>query len=226
MWTTIETERQWLVSDPAPDKPGMANLTLCTLLWYYISEAEKVYGPRDKSFTVVGVEFSSLLPACMGRVKPIWSHEFLLVQIDVRFILNRWNIRCIMAHESVHLLKPTFGQGSHTTVLEEGAAEVFAIKEMTKFCNSKWAGMEPGSPYDVAKNLVEQLLAMDGEAIRKVRVIQPCLSLVTPADLQAVVPSIDPELAARLCAPMEQWTGPSPWEGTRGLMSVGGSDVL
>jgi hypothetical protein len=102
-----------------------------------------------------------------------------------------------LAQECIHLLAPT--GGSHANYLEEGLSIVFAgryVKQQFHFDMS-----EPNPKYAEAAQLVDRLLALDADVVRKVRAIQPSFSQITAANILNVCPSCPPDLADRLLRP-------------------------
>lgn len=114
----------------SPIKGGFS-WTLPSRLGQILIEAESRYGERDKSWTLLGVEFvTSDQPA-------IWypySHEdkkYLLVQLTKKALKDEQEALLQLSHEAIHLLSPA-GGGKKTNVFEEGLATHFSIEYLTK----------------------------------------------------------------------------------------------
>ncbi|MEE4140943.1 hypothetical protein [Pseudomonas viridiflava] len=138
--------------------------TLVTRLGDMLQQAINLYGPRDMSWTILGVEFVLDGPR-------IWypeSRKDVVVQLG-RLALNDTVQACYqLAHESIHLLAP-FGS-SLAPALEEGLATVFS----EDYVKAKFGVIyTPETPsYQAAASLVRHLLSADPKAIKKLREVE------------------------------------------------------
>src|SRR5512133_1556486 len=87
----------------SPLQTGGYTWTLTTKLGALLSEAEALYGPRDPSWTPIGIEFSEDGPK-------IWypgnrRHISIMLSDKCRTDLKRAQFQ--LAHEAIHLLAPT-----------------------------------------------------------------------------------------------------------------------
>jgi len=107
-----------------------------------------------------------------------------------------------LAHEVVHLLAPV--SRKEVTVLEEGMATWFSVQALAQilpdsnFALRSIAKTNYQHPYD----LVNTLLKEHPNCIKRVRGLEPQISLLTAAQFEQVIPQIDPELIAALLQPM------------------------
>lgn len=136
--------------------------TLVSRLGDMLQELERIYGPRDKSYTILGIEFEKNGPQLWypGNRKDIIIQLSLEAQYDLPMALYQ------LAHEAVHLLAPT--GGSHSTVFEEGFATVFAWDYTMKVTGVDFRERS-GKKYRLAGTIVEQFLAEKGQLDSKSR---------------------------------------------------------
>jgi hypothetical protein len=135
--------------------------TLASRLGHIIRTAEGLYGERGRSYTILGVEFG-------GAVPQVWfpgACGHIIIQITPECAVDMSRACYQMAHEAIHLLSPT--GGAHANTFEEGLAAHFSARYVQEHLNANWhAG---ASPYQAACQLIDQLHAIDPDAIRKLR---------------------------------------------------------
>jgi len=115
-----------------------------------------------------------------------------------------------LAHEVCHVLYPTAERRNATApptiMLNEGVSTYFSILMLEKMFgegSSRPAllSLETNSPrYFEAYRLVSRLLQADGEAIKKLREVEPMLNDLTESDFQCVGFDMEPEDIALLLA--------------------------
>lgn len=145
--------------------------TLVSRLGAMLSEIEGLYGRRDMSWTPIGVEFG---PECPQLWFP-GNCKHIAIQLAPN---ARWDnvLACYqLAHECVHLLAPDGHSGA--PVLEEGLATVFAEDFVAR--NFNRSGLTQLQSYVDAASKVRQLLALDPEAIKSLRNVEPCFKKMT-----------------------------------------------
>lgn len=128
-----------------------------------LQEAESLYGPRDMSFTVLGVDFSHIpshIYHPFGYMK-----KSVLVRLNAHLLSSEKDALTDLSHEVIHLLNPTLGR---TTVLEEGIATRFAVHYVSKVLGVTMILPPPG-PYREAAFLVGRLEAACPGAARALR---------------------------------------------------------
>ncbi len=166
--------------------------TIISKLGHILESAEKKFGERDKSYTILGVEITN-------QSRPqIWypgNSKNIIIQItdNCLFDLNRAVFQ--VAHESVHCLCPT--EGNHTNVLEEGLANLFSIE----YCKlnghgDKWSANE--IDYTNASENVSKFLRYDSDIIKKLRAIEPKISMINKDLIKKVNSSIPESLIDNL----------------------------
>lgn len=158
--------------------------TLTSRLGELLDRAERAFGERDKSWTLLGVEFST------NDYPQTWypgvseGRKDIIVQITDSSAQDQKRAIFQMAHEVIHLLSPD-GKPNSSTVLEEGLATYFSIHVML----SMGYDISPsyiGSPaYEAAYWQVKRLIDNHDNAfatIKTLRTDSP-FSQITPKQL-------------------------------------------
>jgi hypothetical protein len=159
-----------------PENTGFT-WTLVSRLGAMLHEIEGLYGRRDMSWTPIGVEFGPETPQLWfpGNCK----------NIAIQLAPNaRWDnvLACYqLAHECVHLLAPDGRDGA--PVLEEGLATVYSEDYIAR--NFNRAGLTNFQSYADAATKVRQLLALNPDAIKALRQIEPCFKQMTASTFVA-----------------------------------------
>lgn len=173
--------------------PGGYSWTLTTRLGDMLRKAEHAHGDRDLSYTILGIEFEINGPQIWypGNCKHIAIQLTHDTQTDIRKACYQ------LAHECIHLLSPVGKEGAST--LEEGLATHFAHQYVQDNFSFSMPATIPG--YEVARNLVDELLSIDSGAVKALRRIEPTISKITAAQMVSSYPSLNPVTAAALEAP-------------------------
>lgn len=160
--------------------PGGLSWTLATEIGRMLTELEERYGPRDISWTLLGVEFWDGVPMIWyprDGNKPDPKH--IAIRLSPAAFSDHKEAMYQLSHECVHLLSP---QGkADAPVLEEGLAKLYSMEIIERVCghpSGKPYGIE--SLYDDAARHVLKLLQYDPEAIRRLRNIEPAFYRMTP----------------------------------------------
>lgn len=162
-----------------------------------LSYAEDLFGVRDKTWTILGVEI------CMdGKVPQNWypgsfeGKQNIIFQLVPPADKDLVSACFQLSHEVVHALSPTLGRISN--VLEEGVATWFSEYYLNKelgVCHSYVALPS----YKAANALVKLLLSSDQYAIKKLRGVEPCFCKMTRETFEkAAVVCSDNEIAGLL----------------------------
>ncbi len=180
-----------LCTERLPSNDGYT-YTLTTLLGVFLREAESRYGPRDRAWTPLGIEFYGDIPHLWfpgncGNVSIMLTDTARLDQRQAIFQL---------AHETVHLLAPT--GGAHASVFEEGLATLFS-HEMSPLHGGY--NISTHALYLLAEAQARQFLAIDPDGVRKIRSVQPSFQEFTPEMICEFCPSVPISLAESLCQP-------------------------
>lgn len=169
---------------------GSPAWTLTTCLGHFLAEAECLLGPRDRSWTVLGVEFFGDRPCT-------WfpgDRRHLAVRLSLSAAHDPKRALFQLAHETVHLLAPV--QLGQATVLEEGLAAWFADQQSH---NLGLDMVDSTASYRDAATLAAHLVTLWPEAIRQTRHDQPVISEIAPEQLLKAAPGLDPAKADALC---------------------------
>ena len=158
-----------------------------------LRQAQERFGPRDASYTILGIEFEANGPQ-------IWypgNCKHIAIQLTPDTATDMVKGCYQLAHECIHLLAPTGGRNAN--VLEEGLATLFAHEYVQQeLCFAMPSTMQS---YEVARQLVTQLLALDNNAVKRLRKSQSTISRITAEQILAVYPSLETETAQALGAP-------------------------
>lgn len=153
--------------------------TLTTRTGQMLRELEERFGPRDKSWTLLGVEFCKYGPDIWyprDKGKPHPRH--IAIRLSPAAFRDHKEAMYQLSHECVHLLSPSGGQNA--PVMEEGLASLYSMEIIERLCGHPH-GQEYGSAsaYVLAAGYVRQLLQIDSHAIRKLRDIEPAFYQMT-----------------------------------------------
>jgi len=170
---------------------GGFSWSLTSLLGRMLADAEQRYGPRDKSWTILGIEFCEVGPR-------VWfpgnrRHVSILLSNIARE--NPIIAQYELAQEIVHLLAPN--GGGPAPVIEEGVATIFAnewVKPMR---------VSSGS-YSEAEKLAQTLLTADPMSIKILREKRLNFFDFTPKFIRDHYPIISEPEAAALCERFQQ----------------------
>lgn len=170
--------------------------TLPSRLGRMLLEVETLYGKRDPSWTILGIEFGPGTPQ-------LWypgNRKNIVIQLATN-ALDDTSLACYqLAHECVHLLSPT--GGNHAPVFEEGLATVFSEDYVKRVFDREIPAGLPS--YSAAAALVRELLLIDSQSILKLRSVEPAFTLFTEDTfVKAEVPA-PPELIRRLLTPFQR----------------------
>jgi hypothetical protein len=164
--------------------------TLASLLGHMLQVSQEMFGSRDLSYTLLGVEFSEGGPQTWypGNCKHI------VIQLGLECINDVVQACYELAHECTHLLSPL--GGNYSTVLEEGLATYFSEFYVKQHIGRDYhAGMES---YKSACSKVKFLLNIDPDAIKKLRIEQPAISLISKDLILKNYPQVPEEMAESL----------------------------
>lgn len=179
---------------------GGYSWTIISLLGTILKDAEGLYGERDRSFNILGVEL------CDQEQPQTWypggwnGQKDVIIQITKDCENNLKKAIFQVSHEVIHCLCPK--PGRHANVLEEGLATLFSTYESNKF----GTGYHPGSLlYISAMEKAEELLSYDETVIKRARMMEPDISLITKEMLLGLHPSIKDDLLEILLKPFSEF---------------------
>ena len=179
---------------------GGYTATIISLLGIILKDAESLYGERDRSFNILGVEL------CDQEQPQTWypggwdGQKDVIIQITKDCETNLKKAIFQVSHEVIHCLCPK--PGRHANVLEEGLATLFSKYESNKF----GTGYHPVSLlYISAMEKAEELLSYDETIIKRARMMEPDISLITKEMLLGFHPSIKVDLLEILLKPFSEF---------------------
>ena len=164
--------------------------TLTEQMGLLLIEAEERFGPRDRDFTPLGIQFDRERP-CISVI----GGRFLTVNLTFAARSDPERAYFQMAHEVVHMLSP--GQQRSALAIEEGLATIFSEEK------SKGRYQAVDRAYVLAKEFLQPLLDDRPDLIKVARAAQPDMKLWTPAFLDAFAPGQPANVLALLCEPFD-----------------------
>jgi hypothetical protein len=173
---------------------GGYSWTLPSRLGDMLGRAEEQFGPRDKEYTVLGIEFG---PDPSPHLWFPGNAKRIVIQLASNALLSDYVAQYQLAHECIHLLAPSGMQGA--TVMEEGLAVVFAEDYVRPLnpCNSPTTEAK----YVASAALVRPLLSIRRDFIRQLREIEPSFRLMKADQVRHVVPEASADAIRRLLLP-------------------------
>lgn len=154
-----------------------------------IKKAESLFGDRDKSYTLLGVEVGA------NDYPQIWypgGHSHVIIQISHAAASNM-NLACFqLSHEVIHLLSPSGAAAASN--LEEGVAVYFSDYYMKRVMNDNTDYLRGADgKYKKAFEVVRQVLddPMYKYFIKDLRVHTPSFSKITTDHLIPVFSKSD-----------------------------------
>ena len=173
-------------------------VTLAEYTSYYLSELERLFGPRDKSFTLVGIDICRT----PGVPPHPWypgtgNRKHIIIRLAPNAAANPALARWQLAHECLHLLDPTIVKGDgRATLLEEGLATWFQNTFVPEVAFRE-------GQYAEAEALILPYMNVLPDAVRKIRLGGVRIIDIQSATLREHCPGISEETAQWLCQPMQ-----------------------
>lgn len=173
-----------------------------TRLGDMLAFAERRYGPRDPSWTLLGVEFAAV------RAPQVWypnfgaGHQTIVVQITESAARDEKKALFQMSHEVVHVLSP-LGPGGKASMLEEGLATYNSIDYLRAAGFDISPSYVSAESYEAAYWLIIELEAVQpdfADRIKAMRSTGKKLSSLSAAELRSAMPGLSTALANRLVA--------------------------
>jgi hypothetical protein len=159
-------------------------------LEHILQTAEERYGARDYSYTILRIEFTQEEQPQIYYPRD----KQIIIQITQNCITDIDYAVYQVAHEAIHCLSPMGKKAAN--VLEEGLATLFSIEYTRENGNNDLKVYDP--KYKDAYKLVEELISIDPEIIKKLRNVQPTISLVNKDLIMKTNPNVPEKLAEDL----------------------------
>lgn len=183
---------------PPPGANWTYSFTLASRTGEILRLIEEQFGERNRSFTLVGVEFCETGPQC-------WfpgNCGHIVIQLNTSAMNDRVRAFYQLAHECVHLLDP--GVLGTASVFEEGVATLFSLEYARRF----WANYpQIESKYTAAARLAGLALTANRNIIRELRSQGIRFSQFTSPQLTAGCPGLPAGVASVLCSSFQAWGG-------------------
>ena len=181
--------------DPLEDESGYT-WSHTTILGDLLFTAERKYGARDKSWTILGIEICGLHPQ-IRYPRSSEGARFVSVMLSDAARMNPRQAVFQLAHEVIHLLAPLGRRGSGL-VIEEGLATANSRAESI----SRQLYMTPqGENYLRAESLLVEFLSLHPDGIWRLRKIAPSFEDFSPDLICSTCEGTPLALAAELCKP-------------------------
>ena len=169
--------------------------TLASRLGDMLHFAQELFGPRDMSFTLLGIEFEANGPQTWY---PVPERKNIIIQLSLEALYDARRAVFQLSHECVHLLSPSWPGPAN--LLEEGLASRFSLgythNAFGQDCSSWIIGR-----YAEAMAAVDTLLQLDPLVIRTLRAREPVISRITETMLREACPALPEETAQLLAQP-------------------------
>ena len=181
-------------------------LTLPIDVSRFLADIEHLFGPRDHSFTLVGIEIDSTPGACprlwypdsgIAPDDPERRSRHVAIRLTSNPLTDSVRARWQLAHECLHLLDPWNKQvdGRPANWLEEGLAAWFQNSRVPE------AECHEGQ-YALAEDLVSPLMDALPDAVKHIRQGRGLrISEITPGVLQDYCPELGEDTSRKLCQP-------------------------
>ena len=174
----------------------------------FLADIEHCFGPRDRSFTLVGID----IDRTPDNPPQLWFPDsgiatddaerrsrHIVIRLGPAALTDLTRARWQLAHECFHLLNPwnLKVDGRPTNMLEEGLA---AWYQNTRVPEAEWHE----GPYGAAEALVESLMGELPSAVKRIRQERGLrIGEFTPDVLRDCCPGFDEETLHRLCQPFQ-----------------------
>jgi hypothetical protein len=169
--------------------PNGFSWTLASRLGQMLSKVETSFGQRDRTFTILGIEFHDGVPQ-------LWfpgNCGHVVIQLGLTAMQDPSRAMFQLAHERVHLLDPAPGG---TNNLEEGIATQFSLDFLQTECGVRYQTGDVR--YDNAVSLVRSLVSAKTDAPRELRRKNGPWRGVSTEQIAALCPTLDHSIAEQL----------------------------
>ncbi len=171
-------------------------------------EAELKFGPRDDSYQLSVPRITECASSRTYILRPL---RMTRIYLSRESRIKPWLASLELAHEAIHVLSP-IGFGAGPTILEEGLAECFAQRYVSRVHGMEFErGSNPKA--DAVMQAVSTLLAKNDSVIKVLRTRQPVISKIDEK-LLVEVAGIKLSEAKFLCTDFRSyWQTQSTWSG-------------
>jgi hypothetical protein len=184
-----------IITNRLPSKTGYT-WTLASRLGEMIEYMEAEFGQRDRSWTILGIEFAEDGPQ-------IWfpgDCGHMIIQLNYSTLVDEVRALFQLAYQCIHLLDPAvFGSA---TVLEEGLATHFSLQYIKQFHSNYSTG---DTKYAAAGGLAAQLLYNSPISIKNLRSQGIKIWQITASQLLQECPQLSKSVARTLATSFQDW---------------------
>ena len=161
-------------------------------------EIESYFGVSSSSLSLRAIVFSNV-DAYPCTFYPDAFPECIDIHLVDGALRDSIVTRFQLAHELVHCLCPLKVKGGSAKVIEEGMATRFQLGAIKRWSSRKdWLSSSGAKKWKDALDVYRELTSNCSGAIKRLRTIEPCISLWTHETFVKAGISIAPELEARL----------------------------
>jgi hypothetical protein len=183
---TIRILKRHILAEEDEVEKGAYSWTLVSVLGEALLMAEELFGKRDKTYTILGIDYAEEAQVCCP---PPRRAKHLIVQISKECLLDREDAYFQLSHEVVHLISPTGKRDANN--LEEGLAVYFSIYYMNYVFENYdgfWTQEVPYEDYRKAYEATKKLLELYKDAIKKLRKTQKVISKISKEQIMSLYP--------------------------------------
>src|SRR5689334_23192451 len=167
-------------------------------------EAELLFGPRDASYELSVPRITECASSRTYIIRPL---RMTRIYLSRQSRSKPWVASTELAHEAIHVLSPV-AFGSTLTILEEGLAEWFAQRYVSRVHGMTFErGSDPKA--DAVMRAVSTLLAKNQSVIKQLRTRQPVISKIDEK-LLVEVAGIELSQAKFLCTDFKSYWRRAP----------------
>ena len=167
-------------------------------------EAELLFGPRDASYELSVPRITECASSRTYIIRPL---RMTRIYLSRESRSKPWVASTELAHEAIHVLSPV-AFGSTLTILEEGLAEWFAQRYVSRVHGMTFErGSDPKA--DAVMRAVSTLLAKNQSVIKQLRTREPVISKIDEK-LLVEVAGIELSQAKFLCTDFKSYWRTAP----------------
>ncbi len=184
----VEIDDSLLLARPIT---GGFTYTLASYLGALLTQVEGEFGPRNRAFTILGIEFREGVPQ-------LWfpgncGHVVIQLSTSAMNDMNRALFQ--LSHEVVHLLDPSPGG---TNSLEEGLATDFSLRYMASRGLASFTGDQR---YDRVRQLVRMAFRERSTMAKQIRADYGAWKSITAQQILTLLPELPLADAEELARP-------------------------
>jgi hypothetical protein len=182
---TLRILKRHVFAEEDEVEKGAYSWTLASVLSEALLMAEELFGKRDKTYTILGIDYAE--DGCIWCPSPRGA-KHLIVHLSKDCLLDREDAYFQLSHEAIHLISPTGKRDANN--LEEGLAVYFSIYYLNYvFGDGFWNQEVPYEDYHKAYEATRKLLDLDIDAIKKLRKNQKVISKISKEQIVALYPN-------------------------------------